>query len=89
MPNLKSLLCSVWAVKGGYEKVNEHLLNGRNLYLFYPKQQRLSVGYWLGLCLGMAVGLGHSKHVLLCHPKVEKDLILLKATLDVLVKKIQ
>ena len=37
--------------------------------------------------LGMAVGLGHSKHVLLCHPKVEKDLILLKATLDVLVKK--
>ena len=31
-----------------------------------------------GLCLGMAVGLGHSNHVLLCHPKVEKDLILLK-----------
>ena len=53
MPNLKSLLCSVWAVRGGggYEKVIEHLLNGRNLYLFYSKQQRLSVGYWLGLCL--------------------------------------
>ena len=28
MPNLKSLLCSVWAVRGGggYEKVIEHLL---------------------------------------------------------------
>ena len=62
MPNLKSLLCSVWAV-GGYEKAIKHVLNGRNLYLFYPKQQRVSVGYWLGLCLGMAVGLGHSKHV--------------------------
>ena len=62
----------------GHEKAIKHLLNGRNLYLFYPKQQRVSVGYWLGLCLGMAVGLGHSKYVLLCHSKVKKDLILLK-----------
>ena len=67
MPNLKSLLCSVWAERGGrgvgYIKAIEHLLNGRNLYMFYPKQQHLSVGYWLGLCLGMAVGLGQGPNL--------------------------
>ena len=42
MPNLKSLLCSVWAVGGGggYEKPAAHLINGGNLYVIESKRPR-------------------------------------------------
>ena len=42
MPNFKSLLYSVWAVRGdgGYEKAIEHLLNWRNLYIRHPAVKR-------------------------------------------------